>query len=164
MIMADEDRSEHQVSYALGNYDPAVKAALQAEGITTYSAARAWLDATVTVPNTERIDTAKIMARMSEDDARAVLGRLKNVAQTDVLVEEAFRQLQSEIGLDLSHPNARSMIGKLFVDDPALAARVQALGEKQVPRWESLGFGRRPKDGPLLSALGLPPYLNQAQE
>lgn len=162
--MADEDRSEHQVSYALGNYDPAVRTALQAEGITTYSAARAWFDAEVTVPSPERIDTAKIMARMSVGDARAVLGRLKQVATSDALVDEALMQLRSETGIDLSHPNARAMIDELFASDAALATRVKALGEKQVPRWESLGFTRRPKDGPLLSALGLPPYLNQVQE
>lgn len=119
----------------------------------TLAEARAYLAETITAPNPERINTAKIMARMSIDDARAVLGRLQQASALDPLVAEGLIQLRDqEGGMDLSHANAQTMIDQLFSDNPELAARVKALGTQQVTRAEANGLGRV-KDGHILEVL-----------
>lgn len=118
----------------------------------TLAEARAYLDELVTVPNPEPIDSTKLMARLDPLDANAVLATLKEVAASDHalkhLVGEAYTQLQGK-GIDLSHDHSKAMIGQLFSAE--LAAKVKALGEKQAPRWQTLGA--YPHDSDIRDAL-----------
>lgn len=115
----------------------------------TLAQARAYLDEVVTVPNPERINVAALMARLSNVESGEVLATLRTVAASNALVDEALIQLRGE-GLDLSHANARTMIDALFTG--GLAAKLKALGEKQVTRAEANGLGRV-KDGHILEVL-----------
>lgn len=121
----------------------------------TLAEARAYLDQLVTVPNPEPIDSTKLMARLDPTDANEVLATLKGVAASDHplkhLVGEAYTQVQGK-GIDLSHVHSRTMIDALFAGNPTLAAKLKALGEKQVTRAEANGLGRV-KDGHILEVL-----------
>ena len=122
----------------------------------TFAEARAFLDEMVTAPNPEPIDSTKLMARLSVEDANDVIGTLKAVAASDHpmrhLVGEAFTQIQGK-GIDLSHANAKAMIDQLFAGNTALANKLKALGEKQVTRAQANGLNRV-KDGHILDAIG----------
>lgn len=118
----------------------------------TLAQARAYLDEVITAPNPEMITATKIMARLSLQDAATVFGTLRAVAEQNPLVYEALQQLRGD-GIDLSHDNAKDMIDYLFAGNPTLAAKLKALGEKQVTRAEANGLGRV-KDGHILDALG----------
>ena len=81
-------------------------------------------------PSAERIDTTRLMARMSNSDAGTVLATIRGAAAQNPLVEEALIQMRGAIGIDLSHSNARAMIDALFSEP--LRGRLKALGEKPV--------------------------------
>lgn len=114
---------------------------------------KAWLEETVTVPNPELVTSRTVMARLTITEAATLFATLKAAAAsndpTAPLVAEALEQLRGN-GIDLSHANAKAMIDALFSAE--LAAKVKALGEKQIPRWQQTGLGRL-KDGYILEAL-----------
>lgn len=115
----------------------------------TLAQARAHLDESVTVPNTERITVTALMSRLTNTESGQVFATLTAAAQANPLVNEALIQLRGD-GLDLSHANAQAMIDALFTGE--LAAKLKALGEKQVTRAEANGLGRV-KDGHILEVL-----------
>lgn len=114
----------------------------------TLAAARAYLDAVITVPDSTPVTSNTVMSRLSLADSKEVFDTLKTQSALDSRVAEAMVKLR-DTGLDLSHANARAMIDSLFA--ASLAAKVKALGEKSVPRWSQLGF--KPKDGHILEVL-----------
>lgn len=102
-------------------------AAAQAAAGNWVAVAAAVNAAQVRVPNADLVTMRTVMARLSVDDARTVIGTLRTAANSDALVAEALDQLRGS-GLDLSHDNARAMITALFPDP--LRSAVMALGEK----------------------------------
>lgn len=114
----------------------------------TLAQARSYLDELVTVPNPELVTTRAVMAKLTLPEAGAVFAALRAAAEQNPIVYEALQQLRGE-GLDLSHANAKAMADQLFPAE--LAAKVKALGEKQAPRWQTLGA--YPHDSDIRDAL-----------
>lgn len=122
-------------------------------GDRTLANARAWLEQTITVPDATLVTARRVMADLTITEAATLFGTLTTAAASNAptapLVAEALTQLRGG-GIDLSHANARAMIDALF--EPALAAKVKALGEKTVARWQQTDLYRL-KDGYILEAL-----------
>lgn len=121
----------------------------QLPGARTVANARVWLEENVTVPDDTRVTSTAIMARMTPADAEAVFATLQAAAAANALVAESLHSLRGG-GIDLSHDNAREMIDALFTEP--LRAKVKALGEKVVPRWQQTDLARL-KDGYIEEAL-----------
>jgi hypothetical protein len=96
--------------------------------------------ADILAPAEERIDMVKLLARLTLDEARAVISTLRAAAAADVLVEEGLLQLRTT-GLDLSAANSVAMIHALFAGDPPLRGKLLALGQRTISRAEQLGLG-----------------------
>ncbi len=122
-------------------------------GPRTLENARAWLEQDITVPDATLVTARRVMADLTIAEAATLFGTLTTAAASNAptapLVAEALLQLRTN-GLDLSHANARAMIDALFTTE--LAAKVKALGEKSVPRWQQTDLSRL-KDGYILEAL-----------
>lgn len=115
----------------------------------TVDNARAWLEEDVTLPDDTRVTTTTIMARLSPADAGAVFGTLHALEATNPLVKEALFSLRGS-GLDLSHPNAKTMVDTLFPAE--LAIRVKALGEVTMKRYKT-AVASMPNDAQIQGAM-----------
>lgn len=120
------------------------------QGERTLPNARAWLEASVTVPDDTPVTARGVMARLNVADATTVFSTLRAASASNALVGEGLEMLRLS-GLDFSHASMRAMVDALFPAE--LAGRVKALGEKTIPRWQQVSGLTRLKDGYIMEAL-----------